>query len=225
MEWNEDNFDLSACPRYVRQAYDAKKWAFVSDYVRLWAMIEYGGIYMDTDVQVLRSLDPFLVHQAFAGFEDETHMSTCILACEKGFPLFQEFLAYYDEAEFILSDGSLNYQTNVKTITNECVQRGLLQNNTFQIMEGLAVYPKDYFCPICYETEKLKKTRNTVAIHWFAASWHSEEERKKHQEEIKKQRRVEQKQRFDRFLHTPNRILIALFGQEKYQQLKKRMKG
>lgn len=225
IEWNEDNFDISNSPLYVRQAYDAKKWAFVSDYVRLWAMTEYGGIYMDTDVQVLRPLDPFLAHQAFSGFEDDTHISTCIMACEKGFPLFQEFLSYYDDAEFIRSDGSLNYQTNVVTLTNECVRRGLQQNNTFQIIDGFALYPKDYFCPISYETERLKKTRNTATIHWFAASWHSEEERKKHNAEIKKYLQAERKQRFDKFIHTPNRILMALVGKEKYQQFKKKMRG
>ena len=71
IEWNEDNFNLDEAPLYVRQAYEAKKWAFVSDYVRLWAMTEFGGIYMDTDVEVLKPLDRFLQNEAFSGFEDD----------------------------------------------------------------------------------------------------------------------------------------------------------
>ena len=94
-EWNESNFDLNSCD-YVREAYQAKKWAFVTDYVRLYAMVTEGGIYMDTDVEVIRPLDSFLSNRAFSGFEDETNIPTGIMACEKGFPLFEELLEEYN---------------------------------------------------------------------------------------------------------------------------------
>ena len=92
-EWNEKNFNLDACP-YVREAYEAKKWAFVSDYARLYAMVTEGGIYMDTDVEVLKPLDEYLDNLAFSGFQTEKEIPTGIMACEKGFPLFNSDLYY-----------------------------------------------------------------------------------------------------------------------------------
>ena len=100
IEWNEENFDVSAAPEYVCQAYAAKRWAFVTDYVRLKAMTEMGGIYMDTDVELVKPLTPFLAHDAFAGFETDASVQTGLLACCPGFPLFQEFLQHYDSARF-----------------------------------------------------------------------------------------------------------------------------
>ena len=101
IEWNEENFDVSAAPEYVCQAYAAKRWAFVTDYVRLKAMTEMGGIYMDTDVELVKPLTPFLAHDAFAGFETDASVQTGLLACCPGFPLFQEFLQHYDSASFV----------------------------------------------------------------------------------------------------------------------------
>ena len=92
-QWDETNFDIASCA-YTKEAYEAKKWAFISDYVRLYAMVNEGGIYMDTDVEVLKSLDVFLNHQAFSEFEDEVSIPTGIMGCEKGFPLFKELLHY-----------------------------------------------------------------------------------------------------------------------------------
>ena len=146
IEWNENNFDISKAPLYVRQAYEAKKWAFVSDYVRLWALVNHGGVYMDTDVQVVKPLDKFLVCNAFSGFEDDIHISTGIMGCEKDFPLFVEFLDYYNDALFLNSDGSFNTVTNVIIMTKICSGIGLEQNNKFQVIDGFALYPKDYFC-------------------------------------------------------------------------------
>ena len=103
IEWNEENFDVSAAPEYVRQAYGVKRWAFVTDYVRLKALTEMGGIYMDTDVELVKPLTPFLAHDAFAGFESDASVQTGLLACCPGFPLFQEFLQHYDSASFMRS--------------------------------------------------------------------------------------------------------------------------
>lgn len=178
IEWNEDNFDISSAPLYVRQAYEAKKWAFVTDYVRLWAMVNYGGIYMDTDVEVVKSLDGFLGHRAFSGFEDTDKIITGIMACEKGFSLFEEFLRYYDRASFYKIDGSMDLTTNVTVMTNICLGHGLVLNGEYQDIDGMALYPKDVFCPVNYEDNKLYLTDGTVTIHWFAGSWQSEESKK-----------------------------------------------
>ena len=220
IEWNEDNFDIDTSPLYVRQDYEAKKWAFVTDYVRLWAMTEFGGIYMDTDVQVIKPLDRYLEHQAFSGFEDDTHVPTGIMACEKGFPLFKQFLEFYNGAAF-----TINTQTNVTTITSICLEKGLLQNNTKQTVEGFTIYPKDVFCPISYNTGKLEKTRNTATIHWFAASWHTKEQEEQRVRQKKQLKKDKRKTAIHNVIHIPNRILISVLGVEKYETFKKKVKG
>ena len=175
-EWNEQNFDVNSAPLYVRQAYEAKRWAFVTDYVRLVALTQVGGIYLDTDVEIVKPLTPFMSHEAFAGFEHIDRVQTGLLACRKQFPLFLEFLRYYDTASFRKEDGSLDTTTNVEILTQLCRQRGMVCNDTFQVIDGLAIYPKEVFCPVDYDTMKRRKSRKTVTIHWFSGSWHTEEE-------------------------------------------------
>lgn len=213
-EWNESNFDLEQVPAYVRQAYEADRWAFVSDYVRLRALTEVGGVYLDTDVEIVRPLDPFLKHEAFAGFEHLERVQTGVLACRKGFPLFQEFLAYYDTAVFRRPDGSMDTTTNVEILTGICRKKGLVFNDTFQVVDGLAVYPREVFCPVDYDTMKLKKTRKTVTIHWFSGSWQTQEDLRILEEERRWKRR-EQRSNL--------RVAIGsrLFGASGYEKLKK----
>ena len=170
-EWNEDNFDLNLYP-YVREAYDKRKFAFVTDVVRLYALYHEGGIYMDTDVEVLKSLDRFLVHHAFSGFEDELFVPTGIMASEKGGKWAKENLAYYDNRHFLSDDGVMDLTTNVVTITNYMLPLGLKQNNTYQDFPNLITfYPKDYFCPKSYVDGNIYLTDNTYTIHHFAGSW------------------------------------------------------
>lgn len=173
-EWNEKNFDLNCCD-YVREAYEAKKWAFVSDYARLYTMVTEGGIYMDTDVEVLSSLDPYLDNAAFSGFQTETEIPTGIMACEKGFPLFYELLHDYDYRHFKIGEGEYDISTNVEAITESCLARGLKLNNQEQVVKGFHLYPQDVFCAKSYQTGIVKTTENTVTIHHFAGSWKSKE--------------------------------------------------
>lgn len=217
VEWNERNFDISAAPLYVRQAYENRKWAFITDYVRLYAMVNYGGVYMDTDVEVIKNIDEFLDNRAFSGFEDGVNIPTGIMASEKDFPLFQKLLDYYNDVNFENEDGTLNTITNVTIITGICEKNGLIKNNKFQIIDGFALYPKDYFCPIDYDSGKLKKTKNTYTIHWFAGSWRSKEE----QEQMEKWRKI---RKFDGIIHFPNRVLSSVLGEEKYEKLKSKVK-
>lgn len=217
VEWNEQSFDIDSAPLYVRQAYENKKWAFITDYVRLYAMVNYGGVYMDTDVEVIKNIDEFLDNRAFSGFEDGVNIPTGIMASEKDFPLFKKLLDYYDDVSFVNEDGTLNTVTNVTIITGICEKNGLIKNNKFQIIDGFALYPKDYFCPIDYETGKLIKTQNTFTIHWFAGSWRSKEE----QEQMRKWRKMK---KFDKIIHLPNRIFLGMLGKEKYEKLKNKVK-
>ncbi len=217
LEWNEENFDVSAAPQYVRQAYESKRWAFVSDFVRLKALTEMGGIYMDTDVEVVKPLDPYLKHQAFAGFERINGVQTGLLACEKGFPLFLDFLKHYDTASFLKEDGSPDITTNVEVLTNLCQSRGLVFNDKFQVVDGLAIYPREFFCPVDFETEKLHRTRKTVTIHWFAGSWHTEEELEAMREE---KRRLEYEKRSNLRVAIGHKLL----GETGYEKLKSILK-
>lgn len=170
-EWNEDNFDLDLYP-YTREAYDNRKFAFVTDVVRLYALYHEGGIYMDTDVEVVKPLDKFLHHTAFSGFEDEHNIPTGIMASVKGGKWAKENLEYYNGRHFINCDGTLDLTTNVQIITKYMLPYGLKQNNTFQDFPQLITfYPKDYFCPKNPGTLELETTINTHTIHHFNGSW------------------------------------------------------
>jgi hypothetical protein len=170
-QWNEDNFNLSLFP-YAEEAYRNRKYAFVTDVVRLYALYTEGGVYMDTDVEVLKPLDPFLHHHAFSGFEDQTKVPTGIMAAEKGSLWAKENLDYYNDRHFQMEDGSLDMTTNVTIITDYMLGKGLKRNNTLQDFPGLiTLYPCDFFCPLDHKTRKLKITANTVTIHHFMGSW------------------------------------------------------
>lgn len=170
IEWNEDNFDVMSND-YVREAYQSSKWAFVTDYVRLYALYNYGGVYMDTDVEILKSIDVFLKEKAFSGFEAKDRIPTGIMACEKNFELFGKLLSSYENRKFINEDGSLNLTTNVTYITNECINEGLVLNGEKQTLAGFTLYPAEVFCPKDVQTHELNITKNSYTIHHFDGSW------------------------------------------------------
>lgn len=171
MEWNESNFDINS-NQYVKEAYESRKFAFVTDYVRLYALVKFGGIYMDTDVEVLKSYDPFLHHTAFSGFENNNYVPTGMMASEKGGKWVTELLEEYNTRHFILPDGTFDTTTNTITITNNMLRHGLVQNNTFQDFPNIVtMYPSDYFCPKDHRTGNIFLTDNTICIHHFACSW------------------------------------------------------
>jgi len=173
--WDETNFDVSS-NQYCKEAYEVKKFAFTSDYIRLYVLVNYGGVYMDTDVELVKPIDDYLIYQAFSGFEDEKSIPTGIMACEKGFPLFHDLLSDYGDRRFILPNGEQNLTTNVSFITESCLKRGLVLSNTLQTVDGFTLYPNDVFCPKSFYYGSYSITENTVAIHHFAGSWISEEQ-------------------------------------------------
>lgn len=173
IEWNESNFDINCCD-YVREAYEAKKWAFVSDVARLYALVNYGGIYMDTDVEVIKPLDDLLLYEAVSGFESKDRIPTGLMACREGQPLFAELLHEYDIAHFLKEDGSYDTTTNVTRITNTCLKYGLRLDNTLQTVNGFTLLPYDYLCPKDITTKIVTVTENTLVIHHFDGSWLSE---------------------------------------------------
>lgn len=174
-EWNEDNFNLDIFP-YVREAYDNRKFAFVTDVVRLYALYTEGGVYMDTDVEVVQPLDKFLNHIAFSGFEAPDRVPTGIMASEKGGKWVKDNLDYYEGKHFVKPDGELDLTTNVIFITDYMRDKGLKFDNSFQDFPGLiTLYPHEVFCPKIYNREKMRiemhRTKDTATIHHFAGSW------------------------------------------------------
>lgn len=170
-EWNEDNFDLDLYP-YAREAYEHKKYAFVTDIVRLYALYLEGGIYMDTDVEVVKPLDKFLSHTAFSGFESAVSIPTGIMASEAGGKWVGDNLRYYDHHRFVLPDGSLDMTTNVAIITEYMLPYGFRRDNTWQDFPNLiTLYPSEYFCPISSQGSEIHFTENTHTIHHFSGSW------------------------------------------------------
>lgn len=175
--WNTENFDVNIC-QYTREAFQKKKYAFVSDYVRLYALYYEGGIYLDSDIEVLKTFDNFLDNLAFTGFENSHAIATCVLGSVKGNPLFKKFMDDYADRPFILSNGEYDLTPNPIPITNICQKEGLELNGKWQKLKEITVYPKEFFCPYDKATEQLDVTENTYAIHYFSGSWISEEKRK-----------------------------------------------
>ena len=169
--WNEDNYDLSSY-KYAQEAYDAKKYAFVSDVARLQALASFGGVYLDTDVMVFKSLEPLLNHHAFAGFEGSKHLpiGTCILGSEKDGSWVREQLNDYAGRHFLLADGSYDTTTNVTFISRRMKENGFINNGKEQEYKDLHVFPVDYFCPR-HTTGEYICTENTFCDHLGIGSW------------------------------------------------------
>lgn len=171
IEWNESNFPIVDFP-FAQQALDNRKFAFISDVCRLYAIDKMGGIYMDTDVEALKPLDAFLHHAAFSGFENDDFVPTGIMAGEKGCQWVKDLLAYYDGRSFVKQDGTLDTTSNTFIITQMMLERGFVMNNKFQEQPGyVAFYPNDYFCPKSYKTGRIELTAHSHCIHHFAKSW------------------------------------------------------
>lgn len=177
IEWNEQNFDVNS-NTFVKEAYEAKKYAFVSDYVRLYALYNYGGIYLDSDVEVVKSLEPFLEHKAFTGAEDAKYCVTGTMGAEKHHPWIKKLLEYYDDKSFLGDGGSIPNTQIITNITKEMY--GFESSSHYQNFNNeLHIYPFEYFCAKDYKTGKIKKTENTYTIHHFNGSWLSEKQKKR----------------------------------------------
>ena len=169
--WNEDVFDVDAVP-YVKEAYESRKYAFVTDYVRLFALFTEGGIYMDTDVEILKPLDDLLSLTAFTGYEGSKTLPpvTGIMASEVGGEWVREQLDSYAGAHFVKEDGALDLTTNTIRISNIMKANGFVQNGRYQVYKGLSVFPVDFFCPR-QTTGEFILTENTYCDHHFMGTW------------------------------------------------------
>ncbi len=169
--WNEDNFDINQIA-YTRESYAAKKFAFVSDYVRLWALCNEGGVYLDTDVEVFKPFDDLLSYGAFAGFEGSKRVpiGTCVMASEANGIWVKEMFDAYQNRSFIDSDGSFDMTTNVQFMTAIMSRNGFVQDGREQDYKDLHVFPVDYFSPR-HTTGEYIRTDNTYCEHLGLGSW------------------------------------------------------
>lgn len=190
-EWNESNFDVYQCA-YVAEAYHAKNWAFVSDYARMWILYKYGGLYFDTDVEVIRNMDDIIARGPFMGCEGEAKQPTdgsrdkattlgvarglgvnpgLGLGVSPGLSLYKEILDIYDKKHYIMPDGTFSPENVVTITTDLLVAKGLKNINDIQEVAGVWIYPKEYFCPLSNKTKEFKVTENTRSIHHYDGTW------------------------------------------------------
>ncbi len=173
--WNEDNFDVASVP-YTKEAYEAKKYAFVTDYVRLWALYTEGGVYMDTDVEILKPLDDLLHLSAFTGYEGSKSLPpvTGLMASLPHGIWVKEQLDSYENEHFLMEDGSFDLTTNTVRIAKIMRDNGFVQDGTERDYKDLRVFPVDYFCPRQTTGEALF-TENTYCDHHCMGSWAEDE--------------------------------------------------
>lgn len=171
-EWNEDNFDIHCC-KYVWEAYNVKKFAFVSDYARLYALYTEGGIYLDTDVEVRKSLDSLISNHSFVGWEDN-FLGTGVLASMKGQTWVKNILDTYKNECFITWAGKLNTNPNPYRLNEILKKYGLKMNHMADVLDtDIAIYPLEILCAHNNEKQEYHITDDTVCIHHYSGSWAS----------------------------------------------------
>lgn len=170
IKWTEDNYDISKC-NYMKQAYEMQKWGFVPDYARLDVLYEYGGIYLDTDVELIKNIDDLLYEKAFVGFQRNYWIGLGLgCGCMKHMDIFKDMRDYYNSISFI-EDGKLNLVASPFYQTMYLKKHGLINNNEYQVINGVSVFPTDFFDPLGYAHGILKKTKHTYSIHHYGESW------------------------------------------------------
>ena len=174
IEWNESNYDYTK-NQYMREAYAEKKYAFLSDYARLDIVYNHGGIYLDTDVLMLKNIDEFLAEKAFCGYETSEFIGLgLVFGAEKHTPIIKELMDYYEDKSFYFPDGRIN-NTPITFYTNAVLApKGLRRDNTKQTIEGLTVYPTRYFNPRGYFGEHYGNIEDAYTFHDYNSSWVSD---------------------------------------------------
>ena len=179
LEWNESNYDIAEIP-YIKEAYEAQKWAFVSDYARLDIIYRFGGLYFDTDVELVRSIDDLLQLDAFCAFDMFRDVNTGLgFGARPGNRLVGDMCDVYLDMSFLLPNGSYNEMPCTKIQTRFLKSRGLITDGSLQCVESMLIFPVEFFCPIDLWTGICHATANTYSIHRFGSSWWSDEKKMK----------------------------------------------
>lgn len=217
--WNEDTFDVNST-LWTKQAYEAKKYAFVTDYVRLKALYEMGGVYMDADVELVQPIDCFLEHEAFSGFESVSTVPTGIIAAQAGQQVIKGWLDYYTDRPYLI-DGRPNMDPNVSFMTADLKARGLNMDDSVQNIDGMVIYPQTFFCPLSVVEIEKKITKDTHAIHHFTSTWRTDKAKKDFARVKRHQRKWYKALVWLRYL--PNRAVRKVFGDQNIDKLKKKL--
>lgn len=181
IRWDENNYDFKK-NKYMRQAYEQKKWGFVPDYARLDIIYQNGGIYLDTDVELLKSFDELLNDSFFCGVEEQNKNRITVafglgFGAEKGHPILRELMQEYEKINFINADGTLNVVASPIYQTDFLTKRGLINTDEIQKIEDITIYPKEYFNPMDLNTGKIVLKEKTISIHHYAGSWLNSKEK------------------------------------------------
>lgn len=172
IEWNEDNFDVYQ-NEYIKKAYEEKKWAFVSDYARMKVLYEHGGIYFDTDAELIKRIpDSFLELNAFSGVEEFSCLVNpgLIYACHPKDKLVEQLLKSYENDQFSVTKLENMITINIR-LYKILEKYGYVKQNIKQTIEGLTIFPSDFFCGYDGQKRKIKISENTISVHHYAASW------------------------------------------------------
>ena len=195
IEWNETNYDFTKIP-YMKEAYDAKKWGFVPDYARLDIIYQHGGIYLDTDVEIVRSFDDLLDNRGFAGFEAPERIALGLgFGAEAGNPVIKKIMDSYLNLHFIDEKGDLILIPSPQLNTEVFVSLGMKKDGSMQEIDKFKLFPVDYFSPKSFDDGIIRRTQNTYSIHHYDASWFTDEQQKWKQGRWASAKRNERKKR------------------------------
>lgn len=209
--WNEKTIDLHQS-KFAEEAYLKKKYAFVSDYVRAKVLYEYGGLYFDTDFELLKPIDDLIEFSNFLGFETQTHLGTAIMAFEAHHYVMKQFLAYYEKHSFLDSKGRMDNTANVTVLTDLLIPLGLKTNRERQHIKDIEIYPRDYFYPKRLKKNVFSLTVNTVGVHRCQNSWMTEKQ-------IKRGNSILWTKILRPILYRCRIIGVKLIGKEKIRQI------
>ncbi len=207
-QWDENNYDIKK-NKYMYDAYKAEKWGFVPDYARLDIIYNNGGIYLDTDVELVKSLDELLENEAFMGFESVYYVAPGLgFGAEKGHSGIKQMLDAYEKLEFVRPDGSLDLTPSPIINSAQLVANGAVMNNQMQEVLGIKLYPSEYFCPLNYGTGIFNQTENTFSIHHYNMSWVDDNIKKWHSLEQKITRKAgrDKAKKIIMFVSFPDRV-------------------
>ncbi|SFG80587.1 glycosyltransferase family 32 protein [Oribacterium sp. WCC10] len=178
--WSKDTFDINSV-QWVKEAYEAKKYAFAADYIRFWALYNYGGIYLDSDIEVLKSYDTFLNHKCFMGFEYLGIPEAATIGAEPGLDWIKSCLDYYEGKSFYDSDGNMRVDAVpylIRLVLKGKYKRELRDNGNVLNLGELVIYPYQVFSPKNYYTDEIQSNDDTISIHRFASAWGPRAKRK-----------------------------------------------
>lgn len=203
--WDENSFDVNMIP-FTKEAFIAKKWAFISDFVRLYALYTYGGWYFDTDVELVNSFYEFENQQVVLSTDSVGFIESAIIGAEPKHLFFKMMIDVYKNLHFKNIDGSYNTEVINTYLQDVLRQFGYVQNNQLQLLKnGIVIYPDDYFHVYNLVSGKVNRTSNTHSIHWHSLTW------------------VSRKTRLFRFLRM--KLFVPIMGEDRYMKFSKYLKS